>query len=171
MQKIIDSTLEEAIKSGCDTVQLKWDGVWSRFCVAQGKLHIRNHILREDEPTAQVVGIDPSVSCTLIGTYTPAGNLFVFDCWLVEEPPDHIIDMRKEPYRTRFVAAKLQVGFVGSRIELVTNYPISRAVELWKALPQFGNSAKGLVFRNSKEDAYKPIRVARWYPEVPRELT
>lgn len=167
MQKIIDSTLEAAQRAGCDTVQLKYDGMPVQFAIARGKMNITDFNLKLlVDPLA---GFDETINCTLLGSFLPHNfKCYIFDCWCVEEN-DITIDLRAEPYRSRYVAAKIQCKLLGSFVTLVANAPISQSIPLWRSLVNV-DSAKGLVFRDSRADAKGPVRVARWYKEAPREL-
>lgn len=166
MITFIDSTLADARTNGCDTVQIKYDGIFAQFSCRDGNFDAVTRDGRRDN----YPGINPDVSCVLIGSYRKPLHLFyVFDCWSVEEPPDNIIDLRREPYRTRYVAAKVQVRLLNGPFKLVQSHPITAAEALWRTLPEVPH-AKGLVFRNSKDPVGTLVRVKRWYAEVPGEL-
>lgn len=167
MQRLLDSTYADARAAGCDTVQLKHDGIFSQFTCTKGNLFTRGFDLRQT--TEAQMGLDPTVDCTLLGVYEPRSTMrYVFDCWAVQEG-DHVVDLRAEPYRSRYVAAKIQCSLLGPVVKLVQNFPILRAPALWATLPQT-TAIKGLVFRDSRAPAAAPVRVARWYAERPGEL-
>ncbi len=170
MQKFIDSTLADAIKAGCDTCQVKYDGVFTQFTVANGRIYVHNNILGDGHLSFPCD--DVTINCTLIGTYHPhQDKAFVFDCWLIQEPDGTLVDLREQPYRSRFVATKIQTQMIGERLTLVQNLPIGQAKDLWNIIPSNPKiPIKGLVFRNSKDLANVPLRCARWYSEKPGEL-
>lgn len=161
-----DSTLADALVHGCDTVQVKYDGQFAQYCTSHGTASLVMGTARH--PTTN------GANCTLIGSYIPTGNrLHVFDCWCVEEPPNVVNDLRKEPYRARYVAAKIQLKLINPQssptLRLVQNHPITHAHALWRTLPDIPD-AKGLVFRKSMDPVGVMVRVARWYREKPEGL-
>lgn len=166
MRNVVDSTLADAKTAGCDTVQLKYDGLACQYVVANGKLKTLDMTgYAVDDP----VEVDPTINCTLIGTYVFTKKLrWVFDCWCVQET-NGPIDLRAEPYRSRYVAARIQCAVLGDVVKLVTNHSISKAPNLWATLP-LSRGVKGLIFRNSHDNVSVPLRVARWYLEAPSEL-
>lgn len=165
-----DSTLADARVAGCDTVQIKYDGSFAQYSTAQGRATITMSQGFHEEWH----GVDPLTVCTLIGSYRPpTQRLYVNDCWCIESPEGNVVDLRKEPYRARYVAAKIQLQLLKAPgtpvIKLVQNHPISHAEMLWRTLPDIPD-AKGLVFRKSMDPVGVPLRVARWYAEAPGGL-
>lgn len=170
MQPLLDSTLADALVDGCDCCQIKYDGSHATLASAHGSATISTR-WNDADVTLKVA---PSVTCTLIGSFRPSRLFFyVTDCWCVEEPEGNVVDLRKEPYRARYVAAKIQMKLLQPAgptiIILVPSLPIAHAHALWRSLPDTPN-AKGLVFRRSMDPAEVQVRVARWYPEKPGEL-
>lgn len=170
MQRFQDSTLAAARTAGCDTVQIKYDGMFAQFSTKNGGFSATT----PDGHIDAFTGVSPDIACILIGSYLPPltdrkPSYFVHDCWLVEEPPNNIVDLRRETYRSRYVAARIQIKLLNGPFHLVQNHPISAAEVLWRTLPEIAH-AKGLVFRNSKDPVGVQLRCARWYPEVPGEL-
>jgi hypothetical protein len=168
LQRLIDSSLADAIKAGCDCVQIKHDGIQSQFCVGDGIMNVINRFHHLPAEVHTLKGFDPSMKCTLIGTHAPTANRFlVYDCLLVVRD-DRIVDLRKEPYRTRYVAAKIQCKLLGEHFHLVVNHAIGNAPALWKTLP-YVPDGKGLIFRNSRDPAEVALRCKRYYSDRPME--
>lgn len=166
MIHFITSTLAEAQAAGCDCVQIKYDGVFAQFCSANGRFSV----ITQENRGEHFDGVNPDVICSLIGSFVPhARKFFVYDCWCVEEPPSNIIDLRRQPYRSRYVAARIQVRLLNGPFTLVQSLPISAAQTLWGTLKDVP-FAKGLVFRNSQDLVGMQLRCARWYPELPGDV-
>lgn len=170
MINFINSTLTDACTAGCDCVQVKYDGEFAQLSTANGHGTVTlKNIIRESWS-----GFDPLVTCTLIGAYRPVTrHFYVHDCWCVEEPPGTVVILRHEPYRARYVTAKIQLKLLNNQspliLRLVQNHPIAHAERLWLTLPDIPD-AKGLVFRKSSDPITAPVRLARWYREMPGEL-
>lgn len=166
MQKLLDTTLADAISLGYDTVQLKPKGVSRQFGIAGGVMTAYSRFQLSPEDSHPVTG---KVNCTLLGaSLLQPARFYVYDCWLVERDGE-LTDLRAEPYRSRHVAAKIQCQLLGEPFKLVQNYPITFAKNLWSTLSST-TDFNGLIFRKSKEDSFQPIRAARWYAEMPKEL-
>lgn len=166
MIHFITSSLAEALVAGCDCVQIKYDGIFAQFCTANGRFSI----ITQENRGETLEGVNPDVICTLIGAFVPhARKFFVHDCWCIEEPPSNIIDLRRQPYRSRYVAARIQIKLLGGPFELVQNLPIAASQSLWANLKNVP-FAKGIVFRNSQDLVGTQLRCARWYAELPGEL-
>ncbi len=171
-QEIVDSTLSSALACGCDIVQPKLRGLWSRIEIKRGianTYHPDGSVLTTfDIPNQDIV-------CTLVGDlFGPprheVSQIVVWDCWAVgsnEDTRPAYEDVTMYHYRDRFAFARQQVSLVGLPLVLVKNYPIARAHELWEIDEPMWN---GLVFRCSRDPVGVPVRVARKYKEVPRAL-
>lgn len=165
MIAFLESTLAEALAAGCDCVQIKYEGIFAQYHPVTGNL-----TLKGDGTPRSYAAPAAGVRATLIGSYAPLTNsLVIFDCWAVEEPPENLVDLRREGYRTRYMAARLQIKLLISPPPLVQNLPIAEAGRLWTTLPDVPG-ARGLVFRRSKDPVGAVVRLTKWYPEVPRGL-
>lgn len=168
MIKFVESTLREAIDAGCDCAQIKYDGIFAQFATAHGEF---SAVTGEKRDPDRYNSISDGITCTLIGCYLPTiPRFFVHDCWLVEEPEGNVVDLRHEGYRTRYVAARLQVLLLKGPFQLVQNHPIGHAPSLWESLGEVPH-AKGIVFRRSTDQVGVQLRCVRWYPELPKDLT
>jgi hypothetical protein len=178
-QTYVDSTLSSALTAGCDIVQPKFRGLWTRIELNKGSATCYSPSVHT-ETAHSLTHFDlpsPDVHGTLIGDligppHHEISRIFVWDCWSVgnmteDELRPTFTDIRTYPYRDRFALAKQTVSRIGLPLVLVKNYPIARATELWSIDEP---TWCGLVFRCSRDPVGVEVRVARKYRELPREL-
>ncbi len=166
-QEYHDSTLTEALASGCDIVQPKLRGLWVRIEVARGLVNLFHH---DDTLHSTHDTPNDDILCTLVGDFLNPSQIVVWDCWMIGSNADvrpSREDVTMLHYRDRFAFAKQQVTLLGALFTLVKNYPISRAHELWS---HDELSWCGLILRCSRDPVGLPLRVVRKYKEAPREL-
>ena len=158
-------TPAEAQLRGCDCVQLKYDGIWSRIRITRGTALFFD---RESHSFKSVDIPDRTLSCVLIGDHMAgtlwsmdvrrAGRTFVYDCWEWDGA-----DYSKLPYFDRYRLARAAVHrLLPQGFTLVANHPIAQAETVMAANTDF----KGLVFRRGADDANQPIYCQRRYPTV-----
>lgn len=172
MELFLDSTLTDAINAGCDCVQYKHDGSWAKFFIKNGVVTVQHRYLAAPKEIGSTH--DKSIDCILVGAYRDVTNRpWVFDCWQVRNEAGEMVDIRKERYRSRYVAARIQCKLVNDGLlPIVVSYPIAHAEQMWSRIATHTDGdIKGLVFRNSRDPAGVPLRCARWYAEMPRGLT
>jgi len=148
-----DTDISGARSQGCDLVQLKYDGWWTRIEIASGWIRFYSRTARmfKELPFG-----DPDLRCTLIGEHMQGtqwaqepgriGRTFLFDCW-------HWADtnLADVPYRDRYRVLRLAPNILPSTFEVVTTYRISEAEVLWDNFVTRGDF-EGLVFRRAHDD-------------------
>lgn len=155
-QKYIDCTIDEARAAGCDCVQLKYDGWWSRIVIRAGTAMFFS---RTERMYKTIAIKDTSLTCTLIGEHmhgtqwsqhpTRLGQTFIFDCWAWDGQEYEDI-----PYVDRYRIARAALNHLqGEGFTLAANYPIGASEYLWNNEPDF----EGLVFRHSGSEASAPL--------------
>lgn len=173
---IQDSTLSDAIMTGCDTVQPKFKGMWTENIIGEPRFNVSTirtyDIFNEsprwiDLPSGKIV---PSV--TLIGNlfFGPAwvdtpfnGLTYIYDCSSFD---GH--DLTNRPYKDRYSIAVLAIRQIQEpSFRLVKNFPITQSKDLWSAIDQ---SMCGIVFRRSGDPLKAPVYCQRYYQESPKEL-
>ena len=176
-QDVVNSTYADALASGCDMVQYKYKGRWGRLVLSRGQARVygpTGDILTEFGTT------NDNLVCVLIGDLFapplfPQLHFTVWDCWATgSEEGDTLrpdfISIDRYPYRDRLGIAKQVVAQLGSNFNIVKSYQIVNAPKLWNALPASGDMCSGLIYRKSSDPVSMPVRVARWYKEMPGEL-
>lgn len=152
-----------------DSVQLKYDGWWSRIVFSGGLYRTyskTDRLVDEGGPFASVS------NCILIGEYLfgtqwsqdpqRKGRYAVFD--LVEYEG---ADLRQHPYHIRLGAAKQICTTLTRQFFPVPTLPISQRDRLWRTEIETDNY-EGLVYRNS-EDLYS-VKLARQKPRIQKLL-
>jgi hypothetical protein len=147
-----DVTIPEAIAKGCDVVQLKYDGWWSRIETTAGwrKFYSRTkrefkstHLLELDETSTMVgehmQGTQWSQSAGRIG------RTYLFDIWQYN---DH--NLSNLDYRSRYNVLKMVAIRLPDTFTIVPNYSIEMAPALWASHVE-ANDFEGLVFRKSTD--------------------
>ena len=145
-QKFITSTLAEAISDGCDLVQPKIRGMKYVQFRPNGYNLLGVVLLKDDTmPTRTVL-------------YDVEGYKYM-------------------TYRARFAELRKAYFELGEevrqgyeqRMTLIENHRIGLAKTLWDKIPSNPDWC-GLVLRRSLDSPELPIRVVRWYQNLPREL-
>ena len=152
-QNYKDIDIQGARSCGCDLVQLKYDGWWTRIEIADGMARFFSRTAREFK---QVILGDRELRCTLIGEHMQGtqwaqepgriGRTFLFDCWSWGETS--LVDI---PYRDRYRVLRLAPTHLPSTFGVVQNHRISDAQMLWDTHVE-PEHYEGLVFRRSHED-------------------
>jgi hypothetical protein len=152
-QEYKDANLEEALKAGCDTLQLKYDGWWARMEVIAGDLKIYTRTGRHLPDFDRI--LPEPINTTIIGelmygtnwSQRPAlqGKLFAFDCWSAEH-----VDLEGIEYGTRYQVLKSVLPFLGPSVVRIPNFPIDDYTNIWKTFIASGEY-EGLVFRRKKD--------------------
>lgn len=150
-QEYKDVTYEEAVSSGCDVVQLKYDGWWTRNV-------LQNNTCQTFSKTQRLINefnYDFSDSTCIVAEYMHGtqwaqdpvrkGRYYIFDCWYTADT-----NLSGIPYRDRYALLKNlhKSGRLPERFELVANYPISSYPSLWDQYVLNGDY-EGVVFRKS----------------------
>lgn len=176
-QDVVNSTYADAVAAGCDMVQHKLRGRWGRLVLSRGSARVYG-------PTGDLL-TDFSITnqekvCVLIGDlYTPplhpSVQFVVWDCWATgSEDGDTLrpdfVEIDRYPYRDRLGIAKQIVQHLGTPFFSIKSYRIADAQALWSALPLEPDKYSGLVYRKSSDPASVPVRVSRWYKEMPGGL-
>lgn len=147
-----DTTIPEAIALGCDVVQLKYDGWWSRIETALGWQKFYSRTKREFKSTHI---LDYETTSTMVGEHMQGtqwsqapshiGRTFLFDIWKYNNHDLSVLD-----YRTRYSLLKVVAANLADTYTVVPNYPISMASELWSSFVE-QHGFEGLVFRKSSD--------------------
>lgn len=158
-QEYVDASFEEALKTGCNTAQLKYDGWWSRTEVINGEGKVYSETGRH-LPKFDFQLLEPH-TLTVIGELMHGtqwsrdpgrqGKVFLFDLWQYEE-----IDTESLPYKSRFEALKTARVYLPSNYDLIQNFPIHARNELWTQFVET-QQFEGLVYRKSSAAAGLPI--------------
>jgi len=138
---------------GCDLVQLKYDGWWSRIEIAEGWVRFYSRTSRLFKEL-QLANTD--LRCTLIGEHMQGtqwaqepgriGRTFLFDCWSWGDTT-----LAEVPYRDRYRVLRLAPSHLPESFTVAPCFPMVRANEIWDnyvATSQY----EGLVFRRSADD-------------------
>lgn len=159
MNTFKDATLEEAHAAGCDTVQLKYKGMWTRNEVSRGLLRVYS----DHDDTKEYRDVKDGVDTTLLGNLYE-GRTWVYDCWLVDGN-----DVKGLGYRDRYALAHVNLRELGlAGFSLVRNFPIMAAKDVWNTA--MTDETCGIVFRRSNDTWNGPVLCQRYYKEAPREL-
>jgi ATP-dependent DNA ligase len=128
-----DSTYAQAVQSGYDTLQLKYDGWWSRTEIAhgEGRLYSKTGRLVTSFPA------NPSITGTFIGEYMfgtqwsqPAdrqGKIYLHDVWRIGNS-----SLETFTYRDRYGILRANISLLGVPFEIVNNYPITAQPDIWQ---------------------------------------
>jgi ATP-dependent DNA ligase len=157
-QKYIDGHILDAQRAQCDTVQLKYDGWWSRIVIDKGHwdLYSRTgrHLLAGESRTGTWNGV-------LIGEYMfgtqwsqnpkRTGHLYLFDCWELSG-----VQLYNTPYRDRFGLLRTSAPYWPDWWKLIANYPITHFDQLW-ANEVLNGEYEGVVFRRSASPVIEPL--------------
>ena len=153
-QDYADSTYEKALEAGCDTLQLKMDGWWSRTEIVSGDLKIYTrtgrHLSQFD------LSLPQPITATIIGELMYGtnwsqktnlqGKVFVFDLWQTQNE-----DIEAFRYKDRYGLLKALMPYLPDRYIRVSNFDIHSYPEVWKRFVVTGEY-EGVVFRR-KSDA------------------
>lgn len=157
----LETSLDDAIRRGCDTVQYKHDGMFVTFRVWKNMLLPENRFgSTEDMPFS----VPYNGEAVLVGTFHPNMK----ERWVFDIKSQNGTSLAGENYRSRYAVLRSIVPELGGLVSIIPVHPIGMAREMWAKLP-FGGG-KGLVFRNSKSTEIDTVYGARFYPEVPRSL-
>lgn len=166
-QTYTPSTLLASVTAGCDIVQPKLRGRWTRTEISRGLARVYS----DRQETLTSFDVPEGVVCSLIGDYFFKTNSITFwDCWAIgedEEIRPIWTSIEDYSYRERFAFLRQNFARLAGPFDLVKNYPIHMARDLW--LENDPNWC-GLVFRSSKDKVDAPVRFIARYPEVPRAL-
>jgi ATP-dependent DNA ligase len=151
-QTYIDSNLQAAREAGCDTIQLKFDGWWSRTVIEAGRGKVYTRTQRELPTFAFETYKD--INCVIVGelmhgtnwAQTPAvlGKTFAFDLWAVQDTALDLI-----PYKDRYAMLRAVLKRLPATFIRVENFPIQDYEKVWKNFVTDGDY-EGVVFRHSK---------------------
>ena len=144
---------EEALSYGCDVVQLKYDGWWTRIETKEGWRHFYSRTKREFKSTHL---LDTHETTTMIGEYMQGtqwsqnpgrlGRTFLFDLWRHTDR-----DLSDLDYRSRYSVLKAIAPALSDTFTLVQNYHIIQAPLLWGSHVESNGSFEGLIFRKSTD--------------------
>jgi hypothetical protein len=147
-----DVTIEEAIKRGCDVVQLKYDGWWSYIVTKEGWRRFYSRTKREFRSTHL---LDLDENTIMVGEHMQGtqwsqnaarlGRTYLFDIWQYGTHDLTLVD-----YRTRYNVLKLAAERLPDTFSLAPNYPSSLATSLWESHVE-QNGFEGLIFRKSTD--------------------
>jgi len=152
-QNYKDTDIQGARSMGCDLVQLKYDGWWTRLEIASGyiRFYSRTARLFKELPIA-----DTSLTCTLIGEHMQGtqwaqepgriGRTFLFDCWSWGDT--RLTDV---PYRDRYRVLRLAPTHLPATFGVVECHRLDAAQHLWDTHVN-PEKFEGLVFRRSHDD-------------------
>lgn len=160
MNQFKDATLAEAKAAGCDTVQIKYQGLWTRNEISKGLYRAYSHLV----DTIVHFNIPSNVDVTLIGNRfsSDLSTLWVFDCWSIDNN-----NVKEYSYRDRYALAHAAIQEINLPIiKLVKNYPIQHAYSVWNDLTNPEVSC-GIVFRKSSDLWNGEILLQRKYQEIP----
>lgn len=154
-----DSSYDLALAAGCDIVQLKYDGWWSRTESIAGNCEVFSETGRRlDKFTSSLEG---SSSFTIIselmhGTQwsldpSRTGKRYLFDIWSYE---DNSLEL--DSYSTRYKILMSLLPSLPQSWELVQNFSINDYPTIWNTFVVPGHF-EGVVFRNSKAPVGNPI--------------
>ena len=148
-----DCDIAAARSFGCDIVQLKYDGWWSRIEIASGYIRFysrTNRLFRE------VPIVDQDFRCTLIGEHMQGtqwsqlpehlGRTYIFDCW--QWADQSLLDV---PYRDRYRIVRAALRYLPSTFTIVPCYPIAHGDSMWSN-EVTTSGFEGLVFRRGSDD-------------------
>lgn len=154
-----DCSIAEAIHVGCDIVQLKYDGWYTRIEINAGWMRFFS---RTNRMFKEVPFEDHSLSCVLLGEHMQGtqwsqepgrlGHTYIFDAWYWQGT-----DLMKMDFRSRYRVARMAVTqYLPSTFALIALHPIGVAEMMWKESVEPG-TFEGLVFSKSTDNAYAPI--------------
>jgi ATP-dependent DNA ligase len=151
-QKYKDSSYAEAIKHGCDTVQLKYDGWWCRMEIINGEWKLYSRTERYISSGVFRYGC----SGTFIGEYMfgtnwaqdpeRRGNLYVFDCLALNG-----VNLVNASYRDRYCLLQSQKHYFPEWLRLVENFKISDRDAVWNLHVEPVQGFEGLVYRRVQD--------------------
>lgn len=157
----IETSLDEAIRLGCDTCQFKHDGMFATYRVWKNSITPFN-VFNQPEDIPLSVPFDGEA--ILVGTYHPNTK----ERWVFDIRSSGPVALTHEAYRSRYVLLRaITLGLAGA-VTITPVHPIGMAREMWQKMALGG--AKGLVFRDSKSTEMEKVYGARWYAEAPRSL-
>lgn len=158
-QTYLDSNFQAAREAGCDTLQLKLDGWWSRTLIEKGKATVFTRTNRE--LPAYAFTTYPDITCTIVGelmhgtnwaqTKEIAGKTFAFDIWTVDD-----VDMSNMPYKDRYGVLRAMLKRLPPSFIRVENFRIQDFDAVWRQFVTEGDY-EGVVFRHSKGLLDTPI--------------
>ena len=154
-QVYLDSSLPEALKAKCDTLQLKFDGWWCRVECLSGHCTFFSETDRELlKFSCRLLTPQDFVAVGELMTGTqwsqdPArkGKIYLFDLWQFNGE-----DLEALPYRHRYSLLRQLKLTLPPQFDLVQNYSIHDYKQLWDtqvATEKF----EGVVFRRSQAPA------------------
>lgn len=173
-QTYLPSTLTDAVTSGCDTCQYKYNGTWVRVEFSRGFLRVTDGTGTPVECPWNWSEVNPDACASLIGNLLlDRSRIVLWDCWSVCGEFDSDVrttytNIEKYTYRERYALMTIQVKMLKNpQIGVLNNYSIKAAKTLWgEPKPE----TCGLVFRDSMAPVGVTLKVARRYSEVPGEL-
>lgn len=154
-----DASIVEAIHAGCDIVQLKYDGWYTRIEISGGWMRFfsRTNRMYKEMPFS-----DGSLNCVLLGEHMQGtqwsqepgrlGLTYIFDAWSWMGT-----DLMRMDYRSRYRVARMAVTqYLPATFALIALHPIGVAEMLWKEQVEPG-TYEGLVFAKSTDNATAPL--------------
>ncbi len=158
-QTYIDSNFEAARSQGCDCLQLKLDGWWSRTVIEKGHAKVYSRTQRELPNFA--FETYPDITCTLVGELMHGtnwaqdpkilGKTFVFDVWSIDE-----VDLSEATYKDRYALLSALVKRLPPNFIKVLNFNILDYPAIWQRFVANGDY-EGVVFRYSRGRIETPI--------------
>ena len=151
-----DTDINGAKSCGCDLVQLKYDGWWTRIEIAEGWMRFYSRTARMFKETQLA---NTELRCTLIGEHMQGtqwaqepgriGRTFLFDCWSWGDTT-----LENVPYRDRYRVLRLAPNHLPDTFAVILSYKIEQAQELWKNYVESpsSNQFEGLVFRRTADN-------------------
>jgi len=144
---------EQAKQLGCDCVQLKYDGWWSRIETLNGWRRFYSRTKRDFKSTHL---LDTTETSTMVGEHMQGtqwsqnpgriGRTFLFDLWRYNTH-----DLTGLDYRSRYGVLKAIAITLPDTFSCVANYPISQAPLLWQSHVDSNGEFEGLIFRKSTD--------------------
>jgi hypothetical protein len=157
-QKYIDSNFEAARSQGCDCLQLKYDGWWTRFEITKGKAQAFSRTGRRLPEHDFVCGLGDAVLVgeLMFGTNWSQdpqlqGRIFFFDCWFLDDA-----DLSGFAYRDRYSLLKTAFPYLPKQASRVLNFPIESYETIWNEFV-VKSTYEGVIFRRSKDDINQPV--------------
>lgn len=150
-QKYVDSDYKLATAAGCDLLQPKYDGWWTRLELFAGICLVYS----ATERLLDTWPCDPSLSMTLIGEYmygtqwaqdpTRKGLVYLFDCWALDGA-----SLSGCEYRARYSVLTAYQKYFPKNFRHVDNFRIDTYENIWQACVENGDF-EGVIFRKSKD--------------------
>ena len=151
-QEYKDSTYEEAVAAGCDMLQLKLDGWWSRCEIIGGLGRVYSetgrYLPRFDfvthGPDATIIGE------LMYGTHWAKdpqryGKIFLFDIWRLKD-----VDLEDKTYKDRNLLVRCYMTNLSPDFQLIQNYRIVDYPPVWQTFVE-SKQYEGVVFRRSTD--------------------